>query len=592
MWYKNIVHIYSEIMDIYYFEGGIFIMKISINFKMYSLILVVIIIISSLWIFGISSLKEMNLRLETVYNDRVIPLQQLKIISDLYAVNIVDATHKLRNNNIDKIEAEESIVSAMNEIDEKWKSYTSTFLTDDEKYLVEESEKLFKDTNISIDKLLIIIRSGDQNELIWYTVNELYGKIDPITAKISELIQLQLDVSKVEFEESQVLYKSILEIYFIMAAMTLVVIMLFIWIVRNIVKPLRIMNRKLSGIAKNGGDLTQKVEIYSRDELGEMAGSINDFIEMLRQIIINVKKSAIEVGKTASVIKDSAEMLNKEIYDISSTTQSMAAGMEETNASTDEILSFSNQVETISSDITKKAQDAEYNANGINMRAISIQHMANESNAQAIVMYDMTNVKLRKAMNDAKNVDEINNLATSILSIASQTNLLALNAAIEAARAGEHGKGFAIVADEIRNLAKVSSDSANQIQLVTNGIINAVNNLSESSEEILNFVDKQVIKDYQSLVEISKQYSDDSDYVYKMASDLNSSADRMSIMIQSIVNSITEISKATEESTIGSINIAEKSSMILMESDKVLKVSDISKVSSNSLVEIVSKFII
>lgn len=592
MWYKNIVHIYSEIMDIYYFEGGIFIMKISINFKMYSLILIVIIIISSLWIFGISSLKEMNLRLETVYNDRVIPLQQLKIISDLYAVNIVDATHKLRNNNIDKIEAEESIVSAMNEIDEKWKSYTSTFLTNDEKYLVEESEKLFKDTNISIDKLLIIIRSGDQNELIWYTVNELYGKIDPITAKISELIQLQLDVSKVEFEESQVLYKSILEIYFIMAAMTLVVIMLFIWIVRNIVKPLRIMNRKLSGIAKNGGDLTQKVEIYSRDELGEMAGSINDFIEMLRQIIINVKKSAIEVGKTASVIKDSAEMLNKEIYDISSTTQSMAAGMEETNASTDEILSFSNQVETISSDITKKAQDAEYNANGINMRAISIQHMANESNAQAIVMYDMTNVKLRKAMNDAKNVDEINNLATSILSIASQTNLLALNAAIEAARAGEHGKGFAIVADEIRNLAKVSSDSANQIQLVTNGIINAVNNLSESSEEILNFVDKQVIKDYQSLVEISKQYSDDSDYVYKMASDLNSSADRMSIMIQSIVNSITEISKATEESTIGSINIAEKSSMILMESDKVLKVSDISKVSSNSLVEIVSKFII
>lgn len=592
MWYKNIVHIYSEIMDIYYFEGGIFMLKISINFKMYSLILVVIIIISSLWIFGISSLKEMNLRLETVYNDRVIPLQQLKIISDLYAVNIVDATHKLRNNNIDKIEAEESIVSAMNEIDEKWKSYTSTFLTNDEKYLVEESEKLFKDTNISIDKLLIIIRSGDQNELIWYTVNELYGKIDPITAKISELIQLQLDVSKVEFEESQVLYKSILEIYFIMAAMTLVVIMLFIWIVRNIVKPLRIMNRKLSGIAKNGGDLTQKVEIYSRDELGEMAGSINDFIEMLRQIIINVKKSAIEVGKTASVIKDSAEMLNKEIYDISSTTQSMAAGMEETNASTDEILSFSNQVETISSDITKKAQDAEYNANGINMRAISIQHMANESNAQAIVMYDMTNVKLRKAMNDAKNVDEINNLATSILSIASQTNLLALNAAIEAARAGEHGKGFAIVADEIRNLAKVSSDSANQIQLVTNGIINAVNNLSESSEEILNFVDKQVIKDYQSLVEISKQYSDDSDYVYKMASDLNSSADRMSIMIQSIVNSITEISKATEESTIGSINIAEKSSMILMESDKVLKVSDISKVSSNSLVEIVSKFII
>ena len=138
----------------------------------------------------------------------------------------------------------------------------------------------------------------------------------------------------------------------------------------------------------------------------------------------------------------------------------------------------------------------------------------------------------------------------------------------------------------------VSRDSANKIQEVTQGIIEAVNNLSQSSEEILSFVDRQVIKDYKSLVEIAKQYSDDSDYVYKMSSDLNSSSDKMSMMIQSIVNSITEISKATEESTVGSINIAEKSSMILDESDKVLKVADISKENSDSLVEIVSKFIV
>lgn len=567
-------------------------LRISIKLKLYTLILVVIIIIASLVSFSVSSLNKINYSLETVYNDRVIPLQQLKRISDLYAVNIVDTTHKLRNKNINSSEAQTSIVDAMKEIDEIWKTYTSTFLTADEKKLVEESEVLFKNANTSIENLLGIIKNGDEDALIKYTVNDLYGAIDPITAKISELIQLQLDVSKSEFESSQILHNELLKLYKIIAIVSALVVVLFVWIVINIVRPLRIMSRKLEDISKNGGDLTQKIDIHSKDELGNMAGSINEFIAMLRQIILNVKNSAIDVGNTSSSMRDSAETLNKQIDDISSTTQSMAAGMEETNASTEEILSVANEVEEISSDITKKAQEAEINAIGINTRAGSIQDMANKSNAQAIALYEATNTKLRKAMNDAKNVNEINNLATSILSIAGQTNLLALNAAIEAARAGEHGKGFAVVADEIRSLAMVSRDSANKIQEVTQGIIEAVNNLSQSSEEILSFVDRQVIKDYKSLVEIAKQYSDDSNYVYKMSSDLNSSSDKMSMMIQSIVNSITEISKATEESTVGSINIAEKSSMILDESDKVLKVADISKENSDSLVEIVSKFIV
>lgn len=568
------------------------VLRISIKLKLYTLILVVIIIIASLVSFSVSSLNKINYSLETVYNDRVIPLKQLKQISDLYAVNIVDTTHKLRNKNINNTEAQTSIVDAMKEIDEIWKTYTSTFLTADEKKLVEESEVLFKNANTSIENLLGIIKSGDEDALIKYTVEELYGAIDPITAKISELIELQLDVSKSEFESSQILHNELLKLYRTIAIVSAIVVVLFVLIVINIVRPLRIMNRKLEDISKNGGDLTQKIDIHSKDELGDMAGSINEFIAMLRQIILNVKNSAIDVGNTSSSMRDSAETLNKQIDDISSTTQSMAAGMEETNASTEEILSVANEVEEISSDITKKAQEAEINAIGINTRAGSIQDMANKSNAQAIALYEATNTKLRKAMNDAKNVNEINNLATAILSIAGQTNLLALNAAIEAARAGEHGKGFAVVADEIRSLAMVSRDSANKIQEVTQGIIEAVNNLSQSSEEILSFVDRQVIKDYQSLVEIAKQYSDDSNYVYKMSSDLNSSSDKMSMMIQSIVNSITEISKATEESTVGSINIAEKSSMILDESDKVLKVADISKENSDSLVEIVSKFIV
>lgn len=103
-------------------------------------------------------------------------------------------------------------------------------------------------------------------------------------------------------------------------------------------------------------------------------------------------------------------------------------------------------------------------------------------------------------------------------------------------------------------------------------------------------MDSQVIKDYKSLVNISNQYSEDSVYVYEMSTDLNASAQEMSAMIQNIVNSITEISKATEESTSGSMNIAEKASEILFESETVQKVSEEASSNSSELISLVSKF--
>ncbi|MDP3818531.1 MAG: methyl-accepting chemotaxis protein [Methylotenera sp.] len=155
---------------------------------------------------GLIGIESSNDRLSSVYKDRVIPLQQLKVVADMYAVNIVDTSHKVRNGNITWAQAESNVDNALTEVDKQWKAYTATYLVPDEKKLVAEAEPLFENANAATAKLKSILQSQDAKRIAEFTTSELYPAIDPLSDKISQLTNLQLKVAGDDYAAAEANY--------------------------------------------------------------------------------------------------------------------------------------------------------------------------------------------------------------------------------------------------------------------------------------------------------------------------------------------------------------------------------------------------
>jgi len=405
------------------------------------------------------------------------------------------------------------------------------------------------------------------------------------TDNIDKIIATQAEITTKNFNNSKILMFIILAIDLILAiAATFVV-------AQEIMKGLNTAIDHMKIIAT--GDFSVKLPekyIKRKDDFGELAQSMETMKSSIKTLIERIQSESKSIYTVIEDVDKNIFGLDKDIQKISETTETLAASMEETAASTEEMSASSHEIEIAVRTIAQRSQEGSEAAAKINNRADSTKEKVIEAKEKTSNIIIEVGKKLEKALEDAKVVEHIGVLSDSIMNITSQTNLLALNAAIEAARAGEAGKGFSVVADEIRKLAEQSKDTILKIQAVTNEVMGAVGNLSESSRDLLNFVSNEVTADYEVFMDVGNKYSEDSEYVDGLMTDFSATTEELLSSIQSMTQVIFELAKTSTEGARETAENAESAISIKIQSNEVSELIKKSTESTMNLEREVRKF--
>ncbi len=418
-------------------------------------------------------------------------------------------------------------------------------------------------------------------------------KILSYISELDKLIQADEKEAKTALEQAKTLSNVTIAGSIVFTVLIFVIVVLVS--VHLIVTPVKKSSKELGDMVDEvnnaAADLTKRISVNQRDEIGSLVEGVNTFIEALQNVIAGIRDSSVHLNSAFAAVTDSVTSVNGNATDISAVMEELSATMEEVSAT---LANVNERVERAGQGMDRISEQSEHilhYASEMQDRATQLENTAVTNKDTTSTMIQEILSTLQQAIENSKSVEEVNALTDEILNISSQTNLLALNASIEAARAGDAGKGFAVVADEIRVLADSSRETAGNIQQINAKVVTAVEELVKNSENIVTYINENVLKDYDGFVDSGHKYRADADYINEVMTSFTDSVDHLRQTMNEVVENVNDVSSAVEQGAEGVANAAENTTQLVGEMETIMKEIDDSNQNISDLSTQTNRFI-
>ena len=543
----------------------------TIGSKIFSILAVFLVFILVSNLFNIQSLNKVSESNKAVSDKYLVKVTELgEIARDYQAVQKYLNSHLVTYMEQEKTAIEVQINDSRVSLIDNVNQYGSYVDAED----LEIFQKLVADLTSYFDIFDLVVersRTGDNYGAFHMTNTELGA----LSVEIEDLIEQLIATNYAAVDKAKVVQTATVNSSYTVIAVSIIallalMVLALIYVKAKISGPLRKATKSLNNMIydiKNGeGDLTVRLKAKSKDEVGQLVAGINSLIASLQDIMLQVRTYSEDLKVSVDSVFRQVGNANENVSETSASMEELSAGMQETTATT---VSLSEQA----NNINEEMQEIKNNADRMKETAI-------ESKNKALQLIEEIKENLEKAIQNSTKVELINELTNEILSISEQTTLLSLNASIEAARAGEAGRGFAVVANEIRALADSSNNTANKIQEISAMVTGAVNDLSANANSMIDFVNTDVMKDYDMLADTVDQYNTDANSFDEILSGFYNNTVQLSQTMTDMAESINQITSTIEESSRTIENVANNSAELVehmgMINENMEKNSDIS----------------
>ncbi len=539
------------------------------------LIMLVLIILSyvqsDLALRALHDTKDISLESQSYSNEELEQRYSIKISYEkmrLYAMNYIFAIdEKAKEKSKEKVEKKQKDLP---ESIQELQDYLKKVKDDPEK------EHYFTDMNSAIqlycdnvNRAVALADAGDQKgayQILYYENDDVDDMFDVALDGIDEYIEACQEASNQDITDKVDSYTTTVVIGIVVCILAVLGALFLIH--RNVIKEIKLVTTQvkklITSIEEGHGDLSVRIHNRRHNEIMMLTDGINEFISTLQHTIFRMQTSATSLQEISKDIYQEVHLANDNAGSASETMEDLNTKMSDVSSHASKLDNRLQEVRDSVVTIRTMANNGSNQAGNYMVEAAEIKKNAVEMKQKTNQKMEEMNVTLQSSVEDSSKVEQINVLTNDILDIASKTNLLALNASIEAARAGEAGKGFAVVAQNISALAFDSREAAGKIQVISEEVTKAVRSLTEDIERVMEFVNEQVLVDYDRFVETGNKYESSAnsfDEVLnackKQSEDLNAVMDKMAEAITTITQSVTEGSEVIDIATSNSREIAD-----------------------------------